>query len=245
MAVKRAKRGMYDLHDLQREVTVLQACDHPHVLPLLGYYLEGEAPCLVFPLMGGGSLADRLWPNDADPEHWHRIGMAATPATLLWQQRLHILCQSCDALLYLHTPTADGKGCILHRDFKPENILLDGALNAYLADTGFAKMERPDAQAKSASNAVYLTKGYLDPIIGQGGEYSATTDGWRPRPCGPYALPSSLHPLSAPSPAPSLCTLSLHPLSAPSLCTLAVHRHRPPRAPGLPRPPRGDLTEAA
>jgi hypothetical protein len=33
-------------------------------------------------------------------------------------------------------------------------------------------------QLKSASNALYLTRGYLDPIIGQGGEYSAVTDGW-------------------------------------------------------------------
>ena len=31
---------------------------------------------------------------------------------------------------------------------------------------------------KSASNALYLTLGYLDPSISAGGEYSAATDGW-------------------------------------------------------------------
>ena len=48
----------------------------------------------------------------------------------------------------------------------PVQILLDEALNAYVADTGFAKMERAETSSKSVSNAVYLTKGYLDPIIG-------------------------------------------------------------------------------
>ena len=45
--------------------------------------------------------------------------------------------------------------------------MLDGELSAHLADTGFAKMDTPDASHRSQSNAVYLTKGYLDPIIGQ------------------------------------------------------------------------------
>ncbi len=41
-------------------------------------------------------------------------------------------------------------------------------------------MERGPEQStkKSASNAMYLTHGYLDPSIGLGGEYSATTDGF-------------------------------------------------------------------
>ena len=44
-------------------------------------------------------------------------------------------------------------------------------------------MERGADQAaasrkKSASNALYLTHGYLDPSIGLGGDYSATTDGF-------------------------------------------------------------------
>ena len=177
VAVKKAKSGQHELSNLQREVSVLRQCSHPHLLPLLGYYLEREAPCLVFPLMRGGSFADRLWPSEADPEHLRRLSVSLAP--LDWRARLRILRQATDALLYLHTPLADGKGIVIHRDFKPENILLDERLNAYLADTGFAKMERPDASSKrSVSNALYLTKGYLDPIIGEGGDYSPLTDGY-------------------------------------------------------------------
>jgi hypothetical protein len=36
VAVKHAKSGVHDLDDLQREVSVLQLCSLPHVLPLLG-----------------------------------------------------------------------------------------------------------------------------------------------------------------------------------------------------------------
>jgi len=181
VAVKRAKSGVHDLADLQREVSVLQQCSHPHVLPLLGYCLEhGAPPCLVFPLMRGGSLADRLWPKEADPEHLRRLGLGASLSPLMWHQRLRILRQATDALLYLHTPVPGGKGAVVHRDFKPENILLDDELNAYLADTGFAKMDAgPEAsKMKSASNALYLTRGYLDPSVLEGGAYATMTDGW-------------------------------------------------------------------
>ena len=48
----------------------------------------------------------------------------------------------------------------MHRDFKPDNILLDERLTAYLADTGFAKDQRPDASGRSKSNVMYMTMGY-------------------------------------------------------------------------------------
>ena len=65
---------------------------------------------------------------------------------------------------------------MLHRDFKPENILLDEHLNAFLADTGFAKAEQPDAPAKST--CLGFTHGYLDPSMVNGGKASAATDGF-------------------------------------------------------------------
>jgi len=129
---------------------VLQQCNHLYLLPLLGYSLDDEALCLVFPLMRGGSLADRLWPKVSDPEHL-RLGLPASLSPLMWQQRLLILSQATDALLYLHTPVPGGKHAVVHRDFKPENILLDDELNAYLADTGFAKMDAGPEASKMKS----------------------------------------------------------------------------------------------
>ena len=39
-------------------------------------------------------------------------------------------------------------------------------------------MDRPEASTKATSNALYLTKGYLDRTIVDGGSYSAATDGY-------------------------------------------------------------------
>ena len=48
-----------------------------------------------------------------------------------------------------------------------------------LADTGFAKDQRPDASVRCRSTAaLYMTTGYLCPSIIKGGEYSSKTDGY-------------------------------------------------------------------
>ena len=80
------------------------ACRHEGLLPLLGYCLDRRAPCLVYPLMTGGDLEERIF------------NRARTP--LQWWERLHILRAVAHALHFLHTPSA-GKGVVLHRDVKP------------------------------------------------------------------------------------------------------------------------------
>ena len=77
LAIKRATsvKNMDELADLQREVTILQDCHHPSLLRLLGYCLDKDAACLVFPLMLGGSFADRLWPDAACGRHLNGLGI--------------------------------------------------------------------------------------------------------------------------------------------------------------------------
>ena len=71
------------------EVAILNVCKHPHLLPLLGYCLRKEAPCLVFPLIRGGSLQCRLQPTDESRMHLRRLGLfTADPRPLTWRQRL-------------------------------------------------------------------------------------------------------------------------------------------------------------
>ena len=45
---------------MQTEVQVLSQVQHPNVVQLLGCSNDAEAPCLVYALMQGGSLKDRL-----------------------------------------------------------------------------------------------------------------------------------------------------------------------------------------
>lgn len=65
----------------------------------------------------------------------------------------------CSGLTYLHT--FSGR-CIIHRDVKSSNILLDHSMNAKVTDFGFSKYA-PQEGDSGASLEVRGTAGYLDP----------------------------------------------------------------------------------
>ena len=184
LAIKRAKfADAAALLELQEEVKLLRRCDHPHLLPLLGFCSDVEAPCLLFPLMTGGSLEQRLFPSDSNLRDLRRLGhCTAPPKPLTWRQRLRVLHQATEALLYLHRLTP----ALVHRDFKPANILLRADLHAMLSDTGFAKAaagtdggtHESIRFASITSRGVCHTTGYADPLITSGGGFSTKTDAY-------------------------------------------------------------------
>jgi len=111
------------------EIRTTANLQHPHILPLFD---SGEADGLVFyvmPYVEGESLRDRLTREKQLP---------VEDAVSIAQQVL-------DALEYAH-----GRG-VIHRDVKPENVLLHGG-NAVIADFGIAL-------AVSRSNAVQRLTG--------------------------------------------------------------------------------------
>jgi len=194
-------------------VAILQKCQHKHLLPLLGYCLRKEAPCLAFPLMRGGSLQCRLQPTDEDREYLRRLGRFTTePKPLTWRQRLRIVAQATEALVYLH-----GRS-VTHRDFKPANILLDDSLTAFLSDTGFAKAAQEQGGAAGGatttrSGGMAWTPGFADPAILKSG-FSPSTDG--------CAAPSHRHPSAR------LTSMSLARRYAVGMTLLVCLTNRPP-----------------
>ena len=205
LAVKRAKAAHSGslLHKFKGEVRILKDCAHPHLLPLLGYCLSEEAPCLISPLMRGGSLGMRLQPAGANPRSLSLLGLVPPLKPLTWAQRviraatnLPVCVPACTCSMLTCAVYCCGRGqvqimChatealvylhsrhVWHRDVKPDNIFLDENLTAYLADTGFAKDTATNvsgsAKSQSKSRMLYGTDGFVDPSMVNGSESSGS-----------------------------------------------------------------------
>jgi len=171
--------------DILLEVATLGLCGHRNVLRLLGYCDDARAPCMITPLMHGGSLDDRLLLSASALERLRRLGFEGD-ARLDWQRRLSALCDAARGLAHLHGER------ILHRDVKTANILLEGALRplpvahglplmvhrAVLSDVGLAKVREPSlggATHATTHNLAFST-GFGDPALLNSNQHSEKTD---------------------------------------------------------------------
>lgn len=117
VAMKRARRegGPRAAHTLIAEARTLAALDHPNVVPVhsLGLDTEGS-PILVMKRVSGRRWSDLI-----------REGRSL-------KRDLHILLEVTDALRFAHA-----RG-LLHRDLKPDNIMVGEFGEVYLMDWGCA-----------------------------------------------------------------------------------------------------------
>lgn len=101
------------------EARLLGRLSHPNLVLLFEAELDGDCPCIVMELVEGPTLASVV-----------REARRLPPAEAL-KLALPVL----GALEYLHS---EG---VVHRDVKPENVLLAGGDHPKLADLGMARLE--------------------------------------------------------------------------------------------------------
>jgi serine/threonine protein kinase len=139
------------LQRFTREVQTIARLQHPRILPVYAYGEFDSLPYIVMAYMEGGTLADR-------------ISQGQMPLEEISQ----LLGQTAEGLDYAHS-----KG-VIHRDFKPSNILLDVPGNVHLADFGIAKVS--EATAQLTGSAIIGTPAYIAPEMGDRGEISPGVD---------------------------------------------------------------------
>ena len=114
---------------------------HPHIVRVLDFDPHGLHPIVVVEHQSGGNLRDRMSSGDRMP-----VGLA-----------VQYFLQIAEALRYAHS------GGTVHRNLKPENVLLDAMGNAVVSDFGLTRIvERDDDNIRQVYVGVG-TVAYLAP----------------------------------------------------------------------------------
>ncbi|KAJ3413969.1 hypothetical protein HDV05_007258 [Chytridiales sp. JEL 0842] len=135
-----------------RERSILESLDHPLIVNLRYAFQDDENVFMVLDLMMGGDLRF----------HLERNGGFSEGEVRLWAAEL--VC----GISYLHSMG------VVHRDLKPDNILLDAQGHAHLTDFNIAVRYQPSKPLKSHSG----TLAYMAPEIFQQKGYTPTVDFW-------------------------------------------------------------------
>ncbi|CAL8151026.1 unnamed protein product [Prunus armeniaca] len=142
VAVKRVSSGSRQgLKEYAAEVRIISRLRHRNLVQLIGWCHEKQELMLVYDFMPNGSLDSHLFKEKG---------------LLTWQIRYSIAQGLASGLFYLHE---EWEQCVLHRDIKSSNVMLDSNFNAKLGDFGLARLV--DHGKQSQTTIVAGTRGYM------------------------------------------------------------------------------------
>ena len=126
-----------DILQFSEEAYLMVGLEHPNIVPFVDYVpmKEGIRPYIVMKLAVRGSLNDELKKRQQSG-NWVPI-----------RRSVLLLDQAGEGLGYLH------RRKIVHRDIKPDNLLLAGEEELWLSDFGIAKQLLSDEPSKTGNVA--------------------------------------------------------------------------------------------
>ncbi|KAI7737035.1 hypothetical protein M8C21_007535 [Ambrosia artemisiifolia] len=157
VAVKRlSKTSEQGIKEYESEVKIISQVRHKNLVELKGWCHENGELLLVYDFMENGSLD---------------LHLLKGKSLLTWSTRYKIARGLASALQYLHH---EWEQCVLHRDIKSSNVMLDKDFNAKLGDFGLARFIEHEKGFKTTICAGTL--GYLAPECQVTGKASRESD---------------------------------------------------------------------
>ncbi|KAF8034672.1 hypothetical protein BT93_C0860 [Corymbia citriodora subsp. variegata] len=157
VAIKKINPGSSQgIKEYAAEVMTISRLRHRNLVQLIGWCHEKKELLLIYEFMSNGSLDSHLFKEQS---------------FLPWEKRYKIVQGIASALLYLHE---EWEQCVVHRDIKSSNIMLDSYFNAKIGDFGLARLVD---HAKGLQTTVLAgTMGYMAPECVYTGKASKESD---------------------------------------------------------------------
>ncbi|CAG7879116.1 unnamed protein product [Brassica rapa] len=138
------------------EVKIISSLRHRNLVQLIGWCHEKDEFLMVYEFMPNGSLDAHLFGKKPH---------------LAWPVRCKVTLGIASALLYLHE---EWEQCVVHRDIKASNVMLDSNFNAKLGDFGLARLM--DHELGPQTTGLAGTFGYMAPEYISTGRASKESD---------------------------------------------------------------------
>jgi len=137
-----------------RETHALGRLDHPNIVRLIDYGDDGVQPYYVMDYVQGETFEKKL-----------------ASGRLSLQQKIKILAEVARGVAHAHGHA------VIHRDLKPQNVIVDDALVPKIMDFGLARItDEGEAGRMTMSGAALGTPSYMSPEQFRGKRADARTD---------------------------------------------------------------------